>query len=177
MASLTISFKSPVSSELKEPRLISDSRYPADLRFDYESPRNCGGTVSFDHFWSKVIGFIEHGGPLIFEHTHLCARRICLSTIYICSKLSTSFSWWGQSKRPHLNLCRDRCVLFGTGSCMAILSAQQSLTWTIELVNQIDDSWGLKPYADHFDPLSGVINLSTPFFGSLKFRHQTVSTV
>lgn len=60
MASLTISFKSPVSSELKEPRLISDSRYPADLRFDYESPRNCGGTVSFDHFWSKVIGFIEH---------------------------------------------------------------------------------------------------------------------
>ena len=98
---------------------------PADFRFDYESPRNCGGTVSFDHFWSNVIGFIEHGGPLIFEHTHLCARRTCLSTIYICAKLRTPFSWWGQSKWPHLNLCRGRCVLFGTGSCMAIPSAQQ----------------------------------------------------
>lgn len=64
---------------------------PADFRFDYESPRNCGGTVSFDHFWSNVIGFIEHGGPLIFEHTHLCARRTFLSTVYISPKLGTPF--------------------------------------------------------------------------------------
>ena len=32
-------------------------------------------------------------------------------------------SWWGRSKRPHSNLGRCRCVLFGTGSCMAIPSA------------------------------------------------------
>ena len=32
-------------------------------------------------------------------------------------------SWWGRSKRPHFNLGRCRCVLFGTGSCMAIPSA------------------------------------------------------
>lgn len=54
-------------------------------------------------------------------------------------------SWLDQSKRPHLNLGRDRCILFGTGSCMAILSAQQSTSWSIELRNQIGYS-GRKSY-------------------------------
>ncbi len=53
-------------------------------------------------------------------------------------------SWLDQSKRPHLNLCRDRCVLFGTGSCMAILSAQCRLSWPIELDFQFE-SWSQNP--------------------------------
>lgn len=56
-------------------------------------------------------------------------------------------SWLDQSKRPHLNLGRDRCILFGTGSCMAILSAQQSTSWFIELVPQSEE-WGLKSHAN-----------------------------
>ena len=50
-------------------------------------------------------------------------------------------SWWGQSKRPHLNLCRDMCVLFGTGSCMAILSAEQRASRPTFRVNQFDYPW------------------------------------
>lgn len=41
MASLTISFKSPVSSELKEQRLISDSTHPR---------RICGSIIIFTTF-------------------------------------------------------------------------------------------------------------------------------
>ena len=55
------------------------------------APRNCGGTVSFDHFWSKVIVFIEHRGQLIFERIHLWSRITCLSTVCICPKLDTPF--------------------------------------------------------------------------------------
>lgn len=44
---------------------------------------------------------------------------------------------------------------------------QQITSWPIELDFQFE-SWGRKPHADHFDPLSGVINLSTPLFWQLK---------
>ena len=135
-------------SELKEPRLISASTHPVGFSiWLWGSPKLCGGTVSFDHFWLKVIGFIEHGGPLIFEHTHLCARRTCLSTIYICAKLRTPFSWWGQSKRPHSNLGRCRCVLFGTVSCIVILSARKIAPWSVEFVYQFG-KWGWKSHVD-----------------------------
>ena len=56
-------------------------------------------------------------------------------------------SWWGRSKQPHSNLDRCRCVLFGTGSCMAILSAQHNPFWSFELVGQFDQ-WGWKSHVN-----------------------------
>ena len=50
-------------------------------------------------------------------------------------------SWWGQSKWPHSNLGRCRCVLFGTGSHTAIPSANKAyldaLSSATKLVTQI----------------------------------------
>lgn len=56
-------------------------------------------------------------------------------------------SWLDQSKRPHLNLGRDRCILFGTGSCMAILSARKIAPWSVEFVYQFG-KWGWKSHVD-----------------------------
>lgn len=49
-------------------------------------------------------------------------------------------SWWGQSKWPHSNLGRCRCVLFGTGSHTAIPSAQCRPPWPADLCPQNEDS-------------------------------------
>lgn len=50
-------------------------------------------------------------------------------------------SWWGRSKRPHSNLGRCRCVLFGTGSHTAIPSANKAyldaLSSVTKLVTQV----------------------------------------
>lgn len=117
-----------------------------DLRLDYY----------FHHFWAypfaswnatELWAKFDSSHKICQTHLHLWRkyriepRRTCLSTIYICLKLSTSFSWWGQSKRPHSNLGRCRCVLFGTGSHMAIPSANKAyldaLSSATKLVTQI----------------------------------------
>lgn len=95
--------------------------------------------------WFATFG--EHGGQLIFERSYLCAQRTFLYTIYISPKLGTPFSWWGQSKRPHSNLGRCRCVLFGTVSCIVILSARKIAPWSVEFVYQFG-KWGWKSHVD-----------------------------
>lgn len=49
-------------------------------------------------------------------------------------------SWWGRSKRPHSNLGRCRCVVFGTGSHTAIPSAQCRPPWPADLCSQNENS-------------------------------------
>lgn len=112
-------------SELKERRLISDSTHPGGFSiWLWVSPKLWGNsfirpllvkrywfyrTWRTAHFWAYSLVRTEN----MFEY-HL-----------ICAKLRTPFSWWGQSKRPHSNLGRCRCILFGTVSCIVILSAQK----------------------------------------------------
>ena len=85
-------------------------------------------------------------------------------------------SWWGQSKRPHSNLGRCRCVVFGTGSHTAIPSAQQSLSWPIKLGTQLE-YWGQKSHTDRLDPLSTSIKLRRVEGTHKKNRLEPLSSV
>lgn len=65
----------------------------------------------FDHLWENILGFVEHGGVVNFEHTHLCARRTFLSTVYISPKLGTSFLMGSvKATSPELRSCQVRIV-------------------------------------------------------------------
>lgn len=89
-------------------------------------------------------------------------------------------SWWGQSKRPHSNLGRCRCVLFGMGSYMAILSTHQESSWPAELCPQNEDSGrqshrGTRFLCLQLDRCHGNLPLQHPAQGRRLYRLYTIA--
>ena len=75
-------------------------------------------------------------------------------------------SWWGQSKRPHSNLGRCKYVLLWYRVSYGNLISEQSISWRIELSNQIGYS-GRNSHAD-------ASNLCLQFtwrYGNLPLQH------
>lgn len=134
-------------SELKERRLISASTHPGGFSiWLWGSPKLWGKSfiqpLLVKHYWF----YRTRRTARFWAYPLVCTENIFVHHLHLPQKWGHP-SWWGQSKRPHSNLGRCRCVLLWYRVSYGNPISEQSISWRIELRNQIGYS-GRNSHAD-----------------------------